>query len=141
MEPTIEAKLTKSKPSADRTAEGIHKPENRSMTTDITLPNPKPENHNSIALPPNWSQPKYRFGQLVEQGWVVGMRYYPESSALGYQKSEWQYQVLRDWLDDEGEIVLESKIKPHPNADKELQEEINLHLRQIENLKAQMSAA
>jgi hypothetical protein len=97
----------------------------------------------SIPLPPNWSQPKYRFGQLVEQGWIVGLKYYPEASALGYQKSEWQYHVLPNWVDSGGDIIPESKIKPYPpeKMNEELQTEINIHLRQIENLKFQMNNA
>ncbi|MBD2771209.1 hypothetical protein [Iningainema tapete] len=97
-----------------------------------------PQTKLSIPLPPNWAPPKYQFGQLTQQGWIIGMRFYPEYSALGYsyRNSGWQYEVIRSWLETDTEIISESSVRLYEDeeAKAELQAEINLLQRQIEDI-------
>lgn len=70
------------------------------------------ENH--IFIPQDWTQPKYQLGQLVEQGWIVGMRYYPGYSAMGrtYQ-SGWHYDIVHDWLGTDTTYHMEEEVQPY----------------------------
>ncbi|KYC42036.1 hypothetical protein WA1_18715 [Scytonema hofmannii PCC 7110] len=113
------------------------------MTSDNNLPDPQPKSHNTIFVPPNWKLPKYHLGQLTQYGWIVGLRYYPECSTKGQSNGgkEWQYEIVRNWMDEDSEIIPESQIRLHSpqKTAEELQAEINVLMRQAENLRSQMN--
>ena len=91
-----------------------------------------------ITFPKNWTLPKYKLGQLVRQGWIVGMRYYPKNSVLGHTyHSGWHYDVVTDWLEVDATYHTEEEIKPYSQEETvaELQAEIDALTLQIEALR------
>ena len=69
-----------------------------------------------ITIPSTWTPPKYRFGQLVKQGEIVGMEYYPlETNRTQYRNQHgkgWMYSVLPSPCSCDTETFGESSIKP-----------------------------
>ena len=97
---------------------------------------------NTIFFPKNWTQPKYQLGQLVRQGWIVGMRYYPKNSALGntYYPG-WHYDVVPNWLETEATYHIEEEIELYSPQETvaELQAEIDALTLQIEALRSSIN--
>jgi hypothetical protein len=85
-----------------------------------------------IPIPLDWTPPKYHFGQLVQQGWIYGLRYHPTYSALYNDGSGWSYEVVIDWNSEGYYLIPEEQIRPYDpkEAAKKLGHEIdNLHIR------------
>ena len=65
-----------------------------------------------ITLPSTWTPPKYRFGQLVKQGEIVGMEYFEKGTNRALQHGEgWIYWIVFD-NSEETETFQESSIYP-----------------------------
>ena len=96
-----------------------------------------------ITLPNTWTPPKYRFGQMVKQGQIVVMEYYPPGSYRASQHGEgWVYGVAEPDSEDT-EHFPESCLRPlNPE---ELQalitEEIESHSQRVAVLKEQLEQA
>ena len=87
---------------------------------------------NQIPIPLDWTRPKYHFGQLVQQGWICGICYYPSYSPLYKDGSGWSYEIIIDWNSEDYHLIPEEQIKPYDpkEAAKKLNHEIdNLHIR------------
>ena len=101
------------------------------------------ENTHNITFPKNWNQPKYQLGQLVRQGWIVGMRYYPKNSAMGHTYHVgWHYDVVPDWLEVDATYHTEKDIESYSPEETvaELQAEIDALTLQIEALQDEMNS-
>ncbi len=77
-----------------------------------------------IRFPSHWKKPKYRLGQLMQQGQIVGIEYHPPGTKRSCIFGEtWTYCLLLDDLDSEIEIFIEQNLQPL--SPDELQEEID----------------
>ncbi len=95
----------------------------------------------NIILPSTWTPPKYRFGQMVKQGQIVGMEYYPPGSYRACQHGEgWIYWILLDQNADDTESFGESSLRPlNPEELHTLIEaEVKSHTTRVAALKEQL---
>lgn len=97
----------------------------------------------SIIIPSVYKQPKYRFGQLVKQGRIIGMEYYPpDLSRMTNQKEEWSYWVLAEEIEESTDLNMFAEAEIEPLATEDLQtlvkDEIEFHTRSIAVLKEQL---
>ncbi|QKQ75587.1 hypothetical protein [Nostoc sp. TCL240-02] len=95
-----------------------------------------------IAIPSVYKQPKYRFGQMVKQGRIIGMEYYPPDLVkITDETEEWRY-----WLLENDEEILdlnmlaESEIEPLTSEELQavVKDEIEFHQRSIAALREQI---
>ena len=95
----------------------------------------------TFTIPSTWTPPKYRFGQLVKQGEIVGMEYYASGTNRAFQHGEgWLYWIALDSGAEETETFQESSIKPlNPEEIKVLiQTEIESHSQRVAVLTEQL---
>ena len=97
----------------------------------------------SIIIPSVYKQPKYRFGQLVKQGRIIGMEYYPPDLKIATQKEEeWSYWILEEETDESTGLNMFAEIEVEPLSLEDLQtlvkDEIDFHQRSIAALKEQL---
>lgn len=63
----------------------------------------------NIEFPEHWVVPKYKLGQQVKQGQIVGVEYHPHESKQSYHFGEgWSYWIL---VDEDLEAFRESNIE------------------------------
>jgi hypothetical protein len=59
----------------------------------------------NIEFPEHWQAPKYKLGQHVKQGQIIGMEYRAPGTRLSYMYGEgWSYWVLADLMGDAEDI-------------------------------------
>jgi len=76
----------------------------------------------TIHIPGHWNTPKYKFGQLVKHGRIIGLEYRPPETKRGYElKEKWIYSVL---MNDEYEVECFSESSIEPASPEDLKEEI-----------------
>ncbi|BDA74401.1 hypothetical protein CAL7716_085670 [Calothrix sp. PCC 7716] len=67
----------------------------------------------NIEFPDHWTLPKYKLGQHVKQGQIVGVEYHPPGTRRSYTFGEgWHYWILIHELEEDIENLPESYIKP-----------------------------
>ena len=96
-----------------------------------------------IIIPSVYKEPKYRFGQLVKQGLIIGMEYYPPNLKIATEKDEeWHYWILEEETDESTNLNMftESEIEPLSLEDLQalVKDEIEFHQRSIAALKDQL---
>ncbi|MFB2769826.1 hypothetical protein ACE1AT_11135 [Pelatocladus sp. BLCC-F211] len=91
----------------------------------------------SIKFPASWGQPKYRLGQFVEQGQIIGVEYCPPRTKLSLEWGEgWTYWVLTEPGSDDLLKYEEGELQPlNPEDIKKLIQE---HEAEITTLKEQL---
>ncbi|MBD2512484.1 hypothetical protein H6G91_35665 [Nostoc muscorum FACHB-395] len=97
----------------------------------------------TITIPHGWKYPRFTLGQRIEQGIIIGIKYYPSDSLLACEYDEsWRYLVMSDMNSIEEQNHLENEIKLlKPQELKTLLEaEIKKRLYQIEVLKYELKA-
>lgn len=68
---------------------------------------------NNIQFPDHWKAPKYKLGQQVKQGQIVGVEYYPPLTKRALDGGEgWNYWVLIHEMEDYAESFREADIEP-----------------------------
>ncbi|QLE47946.1 hypothetical protein FD724_07325 [Nostoc sp. C057] len=100
----------------------------------------------SISIPSDWTPPKYRLGQWVKEGLIVGCTYYHAGSKPAYQyKQTWRYCVLPDEQADAEDIkyFLESEITPLTSSELQtkIQALVDFHSSRITALTEQLTEA
>lgn len=95
----------------------------------------------SIIIPSIYPQPKYRFGQIVKQGRIIGMEYFPPDMKISDSKDEqWYYWVSED--EDSMDLNQFNEAQIEPLSPEELQtlvkDEIDFHNSCIAVLKEQL---
>lgn len=92
----------------------------------------------SIPIPSTWELPKYQFGQLVKQGLILSMEYYPQNTPASEEFGVgWAY-----WCSDDGDANCMSK---YMECEIELLSEIDIktmiqsRAEEIEMLRAQLN--
>lgn len=94
-----------------------------------------------IAIPNVYPQPKYRFGQIVKQGRIIGMEFFPPDMKISDGEDEkWHYWVSED--EDSLGLKQFSETEIEPLTAEELQtlvkDEIDFHNSCIAVLKEQL---
>ncbi|YAG17022.1 hypothetical protein NSTC745_06407 [Nostoc sp. DSM 114161] len=66
-----------------------------------------------LRIPSHWESPKYRLGQMVKLGRIIGVEYQLPATKRAYDLGEgWIYTVLVDDEEYETQNVKESDIEP-----------------------------
>ena len=90
----------------------------------------------------NQKQPKYRIGDRVKQGLIIGLECCPPGSYLARTYSnQWRYTLLLDRTEEDLEYIYEPSIKPlSPQQIKsQIQSEINLCKQQLDALQCELA--
>ncbi|QKQ75609.1 hypothetical protein [Nostoc sp. TCL240-02] len=94
-----------------------------------------------IAIPSIYPQPKYRFGQIVKQGRIIGMEFFPPDMKIADEREEqWHYWLLEDKESLDLNMFPESKIEAFTSDELEalVKDEIEHHQRSIAALREQI---
>lgn len=89
-------------------------------------------------------QPKYRIGDRVRQGLIVGLESYPADSYLAQMYgTQWRYTLLLNKVEEDLEYIYEPYIEPFSPQElrAEIEEEIAQHKQQLEALQNELAAA
>lgn len=88
---------------------------------------------NKIDLPPNWTPPKYSFGNRTKQGIIVGLENYPPDSLLVKQYGlGWRYTLLPDKAEEELIHLWEEDVKPL--SPEELKAQIETEIKEYQSV-------
>lgn len=97
----------------------------------------------TINIPSDWDYPRFTFGELTQQGLIIGMEYKPANTQFAYQYGHgWRYTVLPDKKSDEVRHYSDDQIQTLSIAEiqQQLQAEIEEHQQQIKTLQQQLMA-
>ncbi len=94
-----------------------------------------------IPLPSTWNLPKYRFGQLTREGYIVGMEYRPPGFQISVDaEGEWFYWVTKSLESDDLSSCDESNIELLSSEEMQslVADEIEFHKHRIAALVQQL---
>ncbi|MFB2769819.1 hypothetical protein ACE1AT_11100 [Pelatocladus sp. BLCC-F211] len=94
-------------------------------------------NQKFLAIPSDWTVPKYSLGQWTKQGLIVGVEFYPSDTLLACQYGQkWRYSVLRHKLTEDTDYHQEDGLEPLSVQEmrSKILSEIKLYQSRITNL-------